>query len=475
MMRFRLMLAIAALALCSSCTSDDEPRRGNVVLIVSDALRQDALACYGGEAETPNIDRLAAAGVLFSNAYSNGPWTSPSSVAMFTGNYATTYHYKPTHKTVTIHVPDEEILFSEVLGALGYATFGRVDNAHARMHNNLQGLELTPRGDQYRRVTTPELREEISSIIGQEADGPRAYKNLFILLARLLEVEPEQPFFMVCWMIDPHSPYRPIDQFKQRIDIDAFDLPKPPNSYGEYRHGIRELSPAEHAFMKRLYLAEVESVDERVGFIVETLRHKGVLDDTYIIFTSDHGEQFGEHDEWGHGAWGRKANYYDVLVRIPLIMSGPGIPRGKRRSDLVSLVDLMPTLVDFFGLDYPHDMQGLSFRSILKGRRDKKRFVYLSDVRPHDHVDALRQGNTKLIARADDEFELYDLSNDPAETTDIAANKPKRVRQLAQKLREVRAANEQLRSTRGEGLPAELSAEEQEELIEELKALGYIK
>ncbi|MCK5618807.1 MAG: sulfatase-like hydrolase/transferase, partial [Candidatus Krumholzibacteria bacterium] len=111
-------------------------------MIVSDALRQDVLGCYGGDARTPNLDWLAKNGVLFENAYSTSPWTAPSAVSMFTGNYATTYGCSPHAKTrrpgpIRIYVPRSEHLFVEALNQDGYVTAMKIENVNASMHNNL--------------------------------------------------------------------------------------------------------------------------------------------------------------------------------------------------------------------------------------------------------------------------------------------------------------------------------------------------
>ncbi len=134
----------------------------NVVLVVADALRQDVLGCYGGEAVTPNIDKLAASGVLFENAYSTSPWTPPSAVSIFTGNYATSYPYSKVRKVVQAHVPDEERLLAEVLRDQGYDIAMRRGNYLIAMHNCLQGFEMLP--DELR--IRQDHKEAIDRILG---------------------------------------------------------------------------------------------------------------------------------------------------------------------------------------------------------------------------------------------------------------------------------------------------------------------
>jgi choline-sulfatase len=242
---------------------------------------------------------------------------------------------------------------------------------------------------------------------------------------------------------------------------------------------MNKLSDVEAEYVKQLYAAEVESVDERVGFIIETLRHQKLLDDTYIIFTTDHGEMFGEHGQWGHRAY-----YYDVLMRIPLIIAGPGVSKGSRAIDRVSLVDLMPTLREALDVDYTHEMQGESFLPLLSGGRRESDSVYITSIRRRKrandtmHRDALIAGEFKLITIGDDEFELYNLLGDPAENNDLAADQRGLVRSMYESIKMQRAANEILRArntSEAADTSGQLTDKEAEETNKKLRALGYIK
>ncbi|MCZ6766362.1 MAG: sulfatase [bacterium] len=474
---FGLRVSLFLAGYIAACSPNGGTKQGNVVIIISDALRQDVIGCYGGEALTPNIDWLAQNGVVLENAYSNGPWTVPSCIALLTGNYPTSYGSRPFAKTIRVDVPLSERLMGEVLRDLGYATFARVDNLHAQIHGNMQGYEGISSGQEVpTHVGGGENKSELEEILGHELTGPKMYFNLYETLERMLDVPATQRIMMLYWMLDPHSPYKPIDRFRKRIETDVSSLPRHPSYYSQGMHKAHDLSPEERAYIRRLYVAEVESVDERVGYVIEVLRHTGRLDDTYIVFTSDHGEQLGERGDWGHGAFGRNSNYYEVLTRIPMIIAGPGIPKGKRRKIPVSLVDIQPTLKELLGVEYADSMQGRSFTDALLGE-DRQAFVYFTDVREHDQMDALLENGYKLIAHGDRSFELYHLQTDPDEEKNLATEEPERVARMFEKIEAHRAENliRRMENT-GETVTTQppMSDDEIRKTLKALKALGYM-
>jgi choline-sulfatase len=466
---------IVLLAACSS-NHDATRERHSVIVIISDALRQDVLGCYGGEARTPNIDRLARNGVLFENAYANSPWTAPSSVSMLTGNYATSYGYSPTVGTIRIHVPSEETQLAEALREDGYRTLAKIDNVHGLMHNNTQGFDLLPDGRKFRQVTTEQTREKIARAVGHDVNHD-PYWHLGVVLTHLLYMPDDRPFFVLYWMVDPHEPYAPIARFKERIDMALSRLPNPPKFYERPRLRMEDLSALEHEYLRKLYVAEVESVDERVGFIVKILRHRKILDRTYIVFSSDHGELFGEHGLWGHHGY-----FYEESTRIPLIVAGPGIMKGKRQSTPVSLVDLMPTLKDLLSVTYDQDMQGESLQPLLVGETNEERSVYFQNIKKEPdadapHVDAVLENGYKLVWLENGTFELYNLGDDTEETLNVIDRYPEvadSLRALLFLRREQSAARSAMNMA-GTVDTLAVSPEEAEETVEQLRALGYIK
>jgi arylsulfatase A-like enzyme len=470
--------------------SQDPAKRHNIVLIVSDALRQDILGCYGGVAQTPNIDWLVENGVIFDNAYSTSPWTSPSSVSMFTGNYATSYGYAQEGKTKKhpaagrdepvlvpqIYVPESEVLFAEVLGQLGYDTGVQIENINASMHNNLQGFSFISQSEPPKPIIN-----RIGKITGGEVyyswEQSDAYGNSFCFLRYLLEMRPGTNFFAAHWILDPHSPYDPIEKFASQIEFDYSQLPVPKHFYSERLYDKKECSQAEIEFVKELYVAEIRSVDERVGFVLDMLRHKQLLDNTYVVFTSDHGEQFGERDRFEHGGHGKGCHFYEVLVRVPLVIAGPGLPKGRRIKENVSLLGLVPALKELIGVKYDDAMQGESFVPLIFDGESNGDYLYFDDVQEHDHVDALVQDNHKLIVTREGAFELYDLASDPHETVNYAARVPDVIDSMQKTILKMRKENEKRRKRNlaalGDDLPM-MSEEKKRKVIEKLRALGYV-
>lgn len=479
-------------AASASCSKNDPvhqeiKQKFNVIIIVSDALRQDIVGCYGGEAKTPNIDWLAKNGIRFDNAYSTSPWTVPSSVSMFTGNHPTIYKSAPFAKgnstgipninmSMQIQVPDNELLLTEYLKQHNYLTGMKVENPHAKLHNNLQGFEPLAEIDDYNQVVPTETKDKIVKITGEKLNSSQPYIESYIFLSYLLKLKPTDNFFILDWMVDPHGPYQPIAKFKERITRDQITLPRVESFYNDTLPANTTFSEDEKWYNKQLYIAEVESVDERVGFIIKTLRENNLLNNTFIVFTSDHGEEFGEHGQYGHGGFGRGCNYYDTLVKVPLIISGPTLSKQQVVSQPVSHLDLMPTLKDMLDIQYTETMQGKSYYPLLTGESTKPRSVFFSDIRENSQIDALIQGNSKLIALRDGNFELYDLENDKKELKNLA-NTSEEVTAMKQTIVDLRDINKK-RKEKNEKLPSapiDQSSEEKKETIKKLKGLGYIK
>ncbi len=458
----------------SKTPRQDSKKRYNVVFIVSDALRQDVLGCYGGEARTPNIDRLAEIGILFENAYSTSSWAPPSAASMFTGNYASSYAYSQFKKTIRIHVPDSEVLFVEVLRQLGYKTIMKNENLQAVFQNCLQGFAALPKTVAYDKVISREKEAAIRQITnGRVYDNSKAYKDSFIFLRQLLDIPSDQSFFLHHWIIDPHEPYAPVRKFERRITINRSALTKPERYYGIRNLFEGEMSEEENKYYRARYIAEVESVDERIGYVLKIMDYKKIFEQTYFILTADHGEQFGEHSLYGHGGY-----YYEVLLRVPLIIAGPGLPKGKRIETNVSLISLMPTLKDLLGVDYENDTQGESLEELIFDRSKYNKPLFFDDVRVHDQIDALLENNFKLITALEDKFQLYDISKDPLELNNIATSNHEIMQSMLKKIADFREENKRRQAiniTKIDPDDTQLTDEEKQEMLKELKALGYIK
>jgi arylsulfatase A-like enzyme len=447
-----------------------------LLLLVVDTLRADALACYGGEASTPALCGLAARGALFERAYSNAPWTPPSVVSLLSGNYSSQYAVPGRSRDgrFVFHVPDRETLLAEALAERGFDAIGSFENSLAGRGNIAQGLASRPPAAAVPATLDPRL--------GFDASIKR-HQRLAPFLG-YLQAPRRRGFFMLYWFRDPHAPYRPRPTRLPELERQAAALPRPLDFYlglghvdsperGErkLRDVLPELAPAEIDFLRRLYLAEVESVDERIGYFLRALELSGRAAETLVAVTADHGEGFGEHGLYLHGN-----SYYDELMRVPLIVAGPGVRPGRRVTEPVSHVDLMPTLADLFGVECLESPRGRSLARLLRGEPAPDladRVHYLVSPLRESESDALVRGRLKLIAADQDRaLELYDLLADPAERSNLAAARPELAHDLLRQLRRVRA--EERRRWEAIAPALEPASEREQETLRELKALGYI-
>jgi len=433
----------------------------NLLIIVSDSLRADALSCYGGEANTPNICGLAKQGVLFENAYSNGQSTLPSSLSIFTGNYPNMYidpgmaldFFKLyENKIITFDnidefnkvsslfrkINDKELLLATVLERNGYDTkykldFSSLDPFGSRHFlnccNQLQGLEKLK---EYKDLIEKEI-----NFIEDNTDIKNiglGYEETYSVLDYLLNIK-EKKFFTMMWISDPHEPYSPPEKFKKNINIEFSKLSRKSEFY-ELRYSqlglnLPNFTGYDIYYLKQLYLKEVESVDERVGYILKALEHNGLKNNTFIVFTADHGEGFGEHGIFYH-----QDGLYNEIIHVPLIITGPNIIKGRRIKEIVSHIDLMPTLKDLMGVDCLYNPSGKSYKSLLVSGKDsvEQRFQiiegYLSS--------AFIENNYKLIINKDNTFELYNLFEDPGELNNVSKENQAIVSKMKQKMSQLR-------------------------------------
>lgn len=476
---FYQILRIALLSLMLIClikskgfSSDLAPY--NVVLIVGDAVRPDYLDCYGGDAKTPHLDWLRKNGVLFERAYTAAPWTSPSSVSLMTGCDATSYRTEHFRETVKVLVPEKELLLLEVLKERGYANRYSIENWNARIHNQLQGAEeLNPSLQQAKLASS---LDEIEKETGIYQEG--LYASTYSFLDFLISVDAKQPFFAIKWFMDPHAPYKPNRKFLDRLKL-AGKFGVTPLHYVDLSTSqvLSQTEEMQALINKALYKASIESVDERVGFILKALETKNLLEKTFVIFVSDHGEMFGEHGFREHGGFGKNCTYYEPIVRVPLIMSGPTLPKGKIVSDAVSLVDLMPTIKQLLSLDYEDAMQGKSLVDSIVGEKHAGRPLYFSNIVENKQLDAVIDGDHKLIRFRDGRSVMYNLHTDPGETSDLMQSEPSKSAYLKSLVETRSVENERRRMAQSTNDPGYIpkSKKEEKEIIKQLKSLGYIK
>jgi arylsulfatase A-like enzyme len=450
------------------------------VLVTIDSLRADHLPFYGYPRQTmPNVAKWLGTAALFESCYSPLPLTDPSMASIMTGLYPMRHGIRHTGRKL----PKGLTTLAAILQSQGYATAAFVSRAGLLDSGGLR------RG--FAKANFVGGR----AVRGAAWDSPegaerwqRRAANVTDAALQWLDGSASRPYFLWLHYFDPHAYYDPAEGFRSRFEPPA-DRETPPGLrawWGEVRDLGRTVAD---------YDAEILGVDHHLDRIVEALRDRGRWDETLFILTSDHGESLGERGAMDHGEW-----LYQEQVRVPLLMRLPGrIPQGVRVRELVRLIDLTPTVIDLLGLDTAAvaeplaAMDGESFASLLHAAPEERargaqeltpwrRRVFLESencpgedptvVAPGMLCDppgiegklrGVFDGRWKLIVtpRADGRrYELYDLRSDPGETVDRSADEPERVAALEAELDRFFSRDS----------PA---AEVDDELIENLRALGY--
>jgi arylsulfatase A-like enzyme len=442
----------------------------NVVVISVDTLRPDHLGCYGYDRPvSPNIDALARSGAVFDAAISPAPWTLPAHMSLLTSLYPSFHKLDKGGKRGSSRLDESETTLAEILRSAGYATTAFV--AHPFL-DHAWGFD---RGfDLYRRYVA--------------TAGPQADRASFWLEWHRFHVErglASPDFFLFLHVIDPHETYSAPPPYQLKFVSDYRGDLKPADHL--VTMFLREDfdSPADFQYALDLYDGEINYVDASLGRFLRTLDNLGWSDSSLVILTSDHGEEFKDHASMGH-----KATLYDEQLRVPFILAYPRvIEPGQRVSGQASLVDILPTVLDFVGLESPRMAQGISLARFLKKEGSSKevpsptgRAVY-AELGPLGHswerpfrIRAVRTDEYKLILRFDRggrvTKELYDLATDPKETRNLYASKTadeelvRLEKRLGAFIREGSRYNPESRQKNTILL--------KDEVLERLRALGYV-
>ncbi len=415
--------------------------RPNLLLLMSDQHRGDWFGAAGLRAiRTPAMDRLAAEGVMFRHAYSTTPTCTPARAALLTGQ-SPWNHGMLGYAKVAQKYPVE---MPRLLADAGYHTFGigKMHYSPQRNPHGFQGLLLDESG----RVDSPEFRSDYRAWFASETPnlnpdvtgiGFNDYKGGVYQLperlhptrwtgdcaVRFLEsYSRSEPFFLKVSFARPHSPYDPPQRFLDRTL--AANLPAP--SIGKWaakyepRNTTRDdiwhgrLSAGEVRLSRAAYAGSIEFVDEQLGRILETLERRRLLDETLILYISDHGDMTGDHNLW------RKSYAYEPSARIPFLVRGPGAAKGTVSTVPVEIRDVLPTFLAAAGAPVPQSVDG---QNVLTARRDWIDLEHNVCYSPENHWNALTDGCVKYIYHAQKgEEQLFDLAADPGETRDLSAD-----------------------------------------------------
>lgn len=457
----------------------------NILWICSDQQRFDTLGCYCNDfVTTPNIDRLAQNGTLFENAYCQSPVCTPSRASFLTGRYPRTTRCRQNGQ----HISDDEMLVPRLLADAGYtcglsgklhlspcfpdvAPTGerRINDGYAEFHwshtpmpskllpipikkdntieyqmpnfadfswpTNEYQLWLREQGVPYQRIPFRESQYVQTSM------APEYHQTTWCAQKAITFIETnadfQRPWLFSVNMFDPHHAFDPPEEYLQPYLDRLSDIPlpnyvpgeldnKPPFQKQDHLHHenypYAAMNDDDHRLLRAAYWAMIDLIDAQVGRMIDALERTGQLENTIIIFMSDHGEMLGDHGFYLKGPF-----FYDPAVRVPLIISGPGISGGKRCSNLTELADLAPTLLDAANVDRHPGIQSQSLWPLLteqnarNNHREDVYCEYYNALITHPATEAqatmVRTEQYKFVfVHGLNTGELYDLKADPTET-----------------------------------------------------------
>jgi len=459
----------AASATRSTATLDDGLKVPHVILVVIDTLRADALSCYGDAGtRTPNLDQFAAEGVRFERAISAAPWTVPGVASIMTG--LTPLEHGAARGGQML--PNEVKTLAEYLVDMGYSTtaIGQNPQLTPLVSNLNQGFEtyaVHPHvaadtiGDKLIERILHRLRGRIPEVsTTQLTDSAIAWA----------QASAESPSFLWLHYFDPHLPYAPPARYLEgtkrspQIGNSFVDLPN-------IRAGHFIPTAEDRLRLKELYLAEVRYVDDEIGRFFAALKEQGIYDDALIIVTSDHGEEFWEHNGFEHGH-----TLYNEVIHVPLIVKAPGgQPRGVVAQP-VGTVGIVPTVLELCAAEFePDDLSARSLAPLLANPdvSEGASIIMSTGLAYYENRIALQFEQYKYIqSLVSGREELYDLAADPREHASLLRTHEEIVKRSQALL--------------GEGVQAALTlkqrleisdpdkAELDDQTLRQLRSLGYL-
>ncbi len=469
-----LLLAVMAGTGCRPSTPIDPPRSTNVVLFLIDTLRADRLSVYGYDKPTaPNMEALAAQSVVFEQASAPAPWTLPSVTSLLLSA-------PPCEHQVLIDY-DQIALSAEPLAArlkmAGYKTGSFIGNPYA---GPMSGLEKG---------------YDVCQIERRLVDGA--------FIAPWLGSVAHHPFLLYIHNTEPHNPYLSEERFVSELgEVSQDTRERIEHSYRLYRRltrvdyddnqepGTIDNTAKQDELMSRLqalqpqidllYDAAVLQSDDNLGSVIHQLKESGVWDETLFILVSDHGEELGDRGGWLHDQ-----SAYEELIRVPLIIRFPHDEfAGRRVNEPVSLMDVVPTIMDYLRRPtLAADCRGQSLMSLIDGdatsddmrvtagRHNKKKYYRPYKERRGDTNLVVRRGRWKGIWNVEtNKVELYDLQSDPYEATDVSAENQRLAKTMRDFARSQLAACEAVAMEPVSGNQSDLD----EQTRRQLESLGYV-
>lgn len=421
---FALILAMLSTGVGRAAEPSSAGARPNILFLFSDDQRADTIAALGNpHLRTPNLDALAGRGTTLARAYCMGSMQGavcvPSRAMLLSGR--------------GLFRIEENLegqgTWPESFGKAGYVTFatGKWHNQPASLLRSFQhgkALFLGGMGDPY-KLPIQDISPE-HALVNKRPSGEHSVKVFADAACEFLASrDGKAPFLCYVAFNFPHDPRVAPAEFRDRYDesklpLPANYLPEHPFNNGELAIRDEKLAPhprTPEVVRKHLadYYASIEFLDAQVGRILDALKATGQLDNTLVVFASDHGLAIGSHGLFG------KQNLYEHSMRSPVILAGPGIPEGRRLDAFAYLYDLFPTLGDLTGVPGPEGSEGLSLVPVLEGRLPTRRdSIFCAYTKVQRSV---RDDRWKLIAYPKiDKVQLFDLVADPDERRDLAAD-----------------------------------------------------
>jgi len=414
----------------------------NTIVILSDEHNRDVAGCYGDPlAKTPNLDALASEGVLFMNAYTNSPVCVPARASFATGRYV---HQIGAWDSVSPHDGSVAGWGADLIDA-GHEVIS-IGKLHFRSSKDSNGFsqEMLPMhvhngtgwlSSLLRSPPEPlESAKDMALEIGMGETAYTAYdrdvtKTACDWIKSAAQKSHEKPWVLYVGLVAPHFPLiAPEDFYRLYDDV---DIP-PPRQYPEAerpRHPVLDAMRAgcdydgsfdaeKVRIARQAYYGLCSFMDDNVGKIIDAVKESGQREATRIIYAADHGDNIGHRGLWG------KSVMYEDSVAIPMIMSGPGLPRGSIETTPVSLVDLHPTILEFLGLgtnEAARDLPGTSLSKIIETPDpERAAFSEYHDWCSITGMFMLRKGEWKLVEYPGYAPQLFNLRDDPHEMYDLA-------------------------------------------------------
>lgn len=464
-------------------------RKYNIILIVCDALRKDALSCYGGNTPTPNIDKLGDMGAIFRNVYSLSNHTIPSVIGLLTSIPPSQFQMDLAYKT-----SDDISLLSQRLHALKYDTraflghwalkdaslglvkgFSSIISLNHKWYLAEYNKILIQLTELKNILPASHLLNAINPVINKIVKAPPDTSAAIVgQIAGYLNTIRRNHFYLWVHLMDPHDPYAPPQRYiKTAVDnkfgpwIDFDGMFSSADSIQDLYLKIRThqiiLSAEDKSYIKNMYLGEVQYVDECIGAVLKSLEKNKLMNNTIIVLTADHGEEF-----WDHGGFSHGQSFADVLVNVPLIIYHPKYKNIGKIDFFMSQIDLMPTLFEWLNLKSNSGHYGRSIAGLFVGKKTMANPLFSEEgARNPNTVSLIYQGKYKCLYHYDThtfDFIIKDTYRDYDSPSDRTSQEMKKL------CTEYVLRNKEMNKRRIQYNKAYV-----DKYIETLRSLGYLK